>query len=498
MWNLAAVCFALGMALSTGSGLPQEVRKAQEDRGLSELMPRVRVALQVDSARPVLQVSGRAERYGVPHPFRWTFSPQGHFLREFKGALAQSMGEDGARAWAQEVRSPSFPIVGTERLRLQAFAWLWSGAWCQAASPFELTLQGSAIETETIVLRYRLAGSELTGSIHLDPSTLYPQRLTFAQAHGGGQVAFEGWNPTQEPPMPGLVRLNSELDGELTFHVQNSQVWDRPPPQYGDPRATASDTGFLEGADPLVSAQRLANGNWIVRPLIDGKPRGPFLLDPSSPHSLMTQALGDSLGYRAFSTYPGGPTLAPGTTGEGLYQSRFLQLGPFLLEGPRYAQVNKLPKPFKDSEESCVGLLGWDVFLRSVVVFDSERETVELHDPTTLASDPEPWQAVQWIEMTLAARVPHLRLELGEQRAVLVRFDPQLQGAEVLLSGAIADAANASLAGRAVTTRPVELGDEFDRLGTPEVMGKFGPGALPPGALVLDYAHSRLGVRPVK
>jgi hypothetical protein len=346
-------------------------------------------------------------------------------------------------------------------------------------------------------MSFKLRQGRLWGGLLLDRNTLMPSVLSFADSLGGGRVVFEKWASTDTPPLARHVVMELNGSGAVTYDVQDARIWMRKPPKYSDPRQVAIDSGFMQGVGASVAALTPKIGPWYVNPKIDGQQRGWFALDPSSRYSLMSRALGKELEYmelgadqaRGSAYIPDGPTT--------FYQSRFLQLGPFLFEGPMYRTVDELPKAPDDGD--VLGVLGWDIFIRSVVVLDRERKTVQLYD----AEGYQPAK-VEWLDIDMIDRVPCVKFMLldiypdgtTKERLVRVRldlFEPQASAIRV----------------RQPTTRLTEnyvligekecallhLGaEQLEALSrTPYVDGIMGLSAFPPGQVIFDFSRQRVG-----
>eukprot|EP00899_Mesostigma_viride_P001485 jgi/Mesvir1/11337/Mv26030-RA.1 len=166
------------------------------------------------------------------------------------------------------------------------------------------------------------------------------------------------------------------------------------------------------GADASVPAMRSQGGHVLVRPRVDGRDVGWFILDPSTSGLAITPQVADALQLPAFGEQHlnglGGAIITR------LHRSSSLQLGALTLQGPLFTSM-ALDGAVR-GPEAVAGVIGGDVCRCAVIEVKSEprapgsptpgKLSVWVHDPRTY--DPPARVAVGWQKLWFIADQPHV------------------------------------------------------------------------------------------
>jgi len=102
-------------------------------------------------------------------------------------------------------------------------------------------------------------------------------------------------------------------------------------------------------------------------------------------------------------------------------QGRLFELGPLRFENPMYVELD-LSFLAGIFDEEIVGIVGYDVFARSVVELDPATGEASLHDPATYTL-----KGGEWRELLLDGRVPAVQASF-EGHTGLFRLDTGANG----------------------------------------------------------------------
>jgi hypothetical protein len=259
----------------------------------------------------------------------------------------------------------------------------------------------------------------------------------------------------------------------------------------------------------------------MVRAAADGKPLPWLFLDTGNgARTLLATALAEKLGLRA----SGGVTLAGvgGTAKTRFRTADRFTVGSATIPNPVFGECpDGLAKALSDATGAEVGgLLGQEFLFQVVVEVDPGAGTVAVHNPAAYRLPTGgAWEAVRF-----SGRNPCIRADYDGKAAGWYSFDTAFEAPLVFNIPAVAR--GKMLDG--VETTPHALhgvgGREFVRKGAggtfrvfgrtarlsqalyaadstgghtdPYTLGAFGPSALGPGTIVLDYPNSRIGFVP--
>jgi hypothetical protein len=154
---------------------------------------------------------------------------------------------------------------------------------------------------------------------------------------------------------------------------------------------------------PAVPLRRTEN-NLLVRPFINGKDLGWFILDTGASGMTITSRAAKRAGLIAIAS-----TSIQGQLPTTVYQGQTLTLGQLTLQNPQFAGLN-MPWAKQYFGERIEGICGWDVFAHSIIEIDMQRQTVSVHDPASYHAP-----SAQWQPFELVNGRPHVHAQLQTQ-----------------------------------------------------------------------------------
>jgi hypothetical protein len=384
-----------------------------------------------------------------------------------------------------------------------------SGYWNNPAAPLVRSADGRELGLATGRFRFRLDGPAAGG---------FPLTLRTVNSPAAVTLAFRGlqrlagtWLPRQ------VVILGS---GDLTeLRIDHAERVDVEPARFRPPPQRERGFRFVDGAPRELQVARADSGHLFVRPRLAGDDVGWFLFDSGAGISLLSGGL-----IERYRLPPVGRTRVSGIGGSigerGVHRCPRLELGPLALQSinvvafdPARSRAGRL------LGQPVVGVLGWDVLLRSAVELDLRDGRIWLH-PSGAVDVATPYRhplylhwKVPWVRVRYAPDGEGLfMLDTGAgSRGLFFPHDSvQRLGLLERLAGPGGRAAGAggSVAVRHSTLEwvqvgthtsrrvPVRLGLEEDFEGDIHTQGILGGAVLEPFRVMLDYRLGQVGFIP--
>ncbi len=483
-----------------------------------------------------LRLSGTLTYLGVDERGVTEFTSDGRLRQAFEGELEREVRFDGevlrlaehARLW----REPQLFAREVELLR----GWLHGGYWLDPGAPLEIALAVPAdAAAGPTVLLVRLAGGLLEARVELD-SEHRVRLLSVPSGDGFLRTEFEEYSEVAREAawadgafVGSGVRIAHRVSGELSFGsrfslVAQTAAFEPLVQERFGPAPDRVDASFDADVPAEIVVHRARSGHLFVSALVNGEDVGLFLFDTGAGFSGLRVSVAEELGLAPFGetrlTGMGG-----GVTRAGLRRARTLQLGPLtvtdllLIDTPpgMHSEVDGIP---------VVGVLGWDILLRSVVELEAAGG-LRLYDPAQYRL-----AAGEWLPLTLHYKVPYVsaRFEAEDEVEGLFMLDCGAAGITALFFhdaaqtlGLLARAGGGSepgepdstgrgaggmfqhrreelawfdFAGRRQEPLSVLVSTAPDGEADPYSLGLIGGELLSPFRVVLDYAGRRVAILP--
>jgi hypothetical protein len=509
---LAALC-TLGFT-SSAAALPTA----------DEVKANVRRAVGFDAFRKLdhgLDLDGKAEFFGLPGTFRMRLHPDGRYARVVTAAgCPHAVGFDGKTRWAQNFNNPPLDLHFEEADRDRFLFGVLCHRWLAADGGFTTAVDEKASRAYRLELVLTHPDAGVAARLVVDPATWLPDLLTIPGGHQPRLLDFSDYRIVSGVTLPTRVGQNRFEGGQWVAAERAGPAAAGGPDPFARPPARA-EVRFDPAAPARLEARRASGGMMLVRGAVDGKAAAWFLLDTGNgAQTVVSAGWADRLGLPA----SGGIQLA-GTGGQ--TRGRFRTADRFAV-GPA-----TIPRPvFMDSPAGLAaavsqsvgvevgGFLGQDFLFRVVVEINPGAGTVAVHDPAGYRLP----AGGAWEPVRFNGRAPCVRAAFDGKHAGWYGFDSGFEAPLVFNHPAVVR--GKLLDGRETTTHTlVGVGGEesvregaggefrvFGRAGRvtralyatapagghsdPYTLGTFGPSALGPGTVVLDYPNSRIGFVP--
>jgi hypothetical protein len=342
-------------------------------------------------------------------PFDWECAFDAHRFRVARtGRLSETHAYDGTAAWTQELGGET-RVCELGDLTIQVVSvGIVSGTLLAEGTPLKFRIDHDFTDASQVTLNGDMDQGRAHLSVEIDRLTWRPRRWTVQVGDKSGTFELEGAVEFAGIKFPHIMR-----EAETVLTISKIEAAEKNDARFRLTPGTPHDFSF----DPAVSANVEAKTSsamcLLVKPLINGKEIGWFLLDTGSQMSIIDPLQAEKAGLETF----GNPTLtgfathnAPGR----FCRAKTLALGPLTIRDPLLL-AGYLPR--QAVGEGVVGVLGFPLFSRCVVEMEADVPRVSLFDPSTYKLP-----AGQWLPMHMSGYLPLIPGQF-EAHTALFRLD---------------------------------------------------------------------------
>ncbi|KAI5061323.1 hypothetical protein GOP47_0023828 [Adiantum capillus-veneris] len=381
-----------------------------------------------------ISVSGKTMTWGIPSEWYMKWCLDGRFYERFSNAeITQEWGHDGKNTWYADISGRVLCLGMDEAEACLLTAWIRMGYWVteEAQKFLEIKHKPEASTSTEVAFTVQLKKKELP-NLQMILVSANLDGITFVQGRLGRGWDFFNWqkpltNRSLKLPLLAIRRSTSTREN---FEIVKSSVErDEDDSIYAlvgsrmRPRHNIRypKLELYRSCPPSVQMNKSRTGHYVIRPLINGREAGNFIVDTGTGTLAITQRMARQLGLSTF-----GEVHATSISGGHTLSTRFsrgssFQLGPLSIKDPVFVQIG-IDKLLKDAE----GLCGFDIFYDSIVEMSSRDCMMSLYDPASFEASPR-GKGLQWQKMYLYDRVPHLLAKVNG-REVLLMLDTGAAG----------------------------------------------------------------------
>jgi hypothetical protein len=508
---LAAVCALVGA--SPAAALPTA----------EEVKANVRRAVGFDAFRKLehgLALEGKAEFFGLPGTFKMRLHADGRYARVIEAHGTHAVGFDGKTRWGRNFADPVLDLHFEEADRDRFLFGVLCHRWLAADGGFTVTVNERTSRAYKLDLVLTHADAGVAARLAVDPATWLPELLTVPGGHRPRLFDFAGYRTVAGVAVPTRIGQDRYEGGQWVAAERAGPAAAGGPDPFARP-VVRPTVAFDPAVPARVESRKGPGGMVLVRPAVDGKAVPWFVLDTGNGgQTILAVGLANRLGLPP----SGGITVAGAG---GTIRSRFrtagrFALGPATVPDPVFADCpDGLAKALSEAAGVEVsGFVGQDVLCRAVVELDPAAGTAAVHDPARYRLP----AGGAWEPVRFNGRNPCVRASFDGRHAGWYSFDtgfeaPLVFNVPAVTRGKMLDG---------LATEPHALygvggeepvlmgpGGEFRVFGRssrtartlyavepagghtdPYTLGAFGPSALGPGTVVLDYPNNRIGFVP--
>lgn len=520
LFQLLVVC-----AMVVLSFLPMVSVRASDDVARDRVLGRIREALGIEPLQQHkrgIVLEGAATQNGREGPYRLQFTPGGReFARRIEGGIVEAVSFNGKVGWGLDWSGRPWRLELGDLEVAQMAVWVQSGQWLGTGIPLDIRLAPSAADQGPVALELEIRGGRLRAELLVDRTTWRPSLLRHRPQGSVESWEFRDYKPALGGIVPHTVvhHLGEHVDTYMVQSVREATVAE------GTSRAELTaprpdDTRFDSAIAAEVPLKRTPTGHVLVRPKVNGRDVGWFILDTGCGLGMLIApgaAAGLELASAGELEIHGAGKASKGV----LKTASTFSLGPITIARPVLTEIPQetvelLSKSFGIE---VAGVCGFDLFSRAVVEFDKKGDRVTIHDPASYKLP-----AGRWENLVLHQKIPCVNCRFEGNHEGLFRLDTgAAHGSRPLvLFHAPAVVSLDLLKDReVVAAQTAGAGGQFDaRIGSLKefvlggrrfadvtavfalavegaltdvyTLGTFGGELLTPFTIVFDYSHQRI------
>jgi outer membrane lipoprotein-sorting protein len=377
-----------------------------------DVLANVRNALTVKGqSSKIGSISGTAQYYGEPHSYNLTFDPDGGFVQTFKGPLGETFGFDGKTFWRMDRSKCVTTLDFEDRDRLNAIGLVLTSSWLNPDVPATISGDGYTINLT-------LKGSGQKETIKVDPKTWLPNEATFPISAGEMKLTLHDWKPVGNRMIPTSFELT---EGGLTDKASATEITTPTGVStFAPPTWTPDDVTFKAGVPSGIECKRAISGHILVKPLINGKDVGWFILDSGAEVMVIDNKVADDLKLSKVGKIA--LTGVGGTIESSFRQVNEFTLGPATLKGTFFTQI-ELGQIGQLLGIKLAGIVGGDLFKRSIVSIDLTKPAVDINPRDNFALSKG-----EWLPMRFSTGNPAVEANTDGAPRAWYRFDTGADG----------------------------------------------------------------------
>lgn len=454
-----------------------------------------------------LELRGVASLTAANARFRLLLPGGPHWRSELDGIVKLVSGGDETGIWRTVDGTGPIRVDLAEREVWTLLHWVLSGYWRDPAAPIDRSNGGRLLQLAGGSFRFEV--DEAAEGVLALRTINAPSPVTLEFR---GARRLEGrWLPQQ------VVILGC---GDLTeLRIRSARSVSADSSLFSSPPRRERGFRFVDGAPRELEVARADSGHLFVRPSLAGEDLGWFLFDSGAGISLLSRQL-----IQRHALPEVGRTRVSGIGGSlgarTVHRCEQLRLGPLDMQSINVVSYD--PGRSRASRllgQPVVGVLGWDVLLRSAVELDLREGRVWLH-PSGGGQIPARFShplllhwKVPWVKARYAPDGEGLfMLDTGAGSKGLFFPHDSVRRLDLLRrlsgEGGVAVGAGGSVAVRHGTLDWVEVGDhtsrqvpvrlslEEDWEGDIHTLGILGGAVLQPFRVLLDYRLGEVGFIP--
>jgi len=348
-----------------------------------------------------LRITGSGENLGVAARYVLLFGPRGEFAIHAEGPFHTRCGFDGSRGWLQDSTGLSRWMEDPEVALWRLVARALSGAW--TALPPEAFLDVRYDDQAGISLGVKSGGATAPATMELDPERMLCRELVCQRAFGLETWRFQFGEfscfPSRiEQILPGGFRNKIDVESVSPASLDDQHLC-----RFPDGRP--DDATWKAGAPASLRVTQGVSGFLTVPVRINGGEERAFVIDSGAAVNVIDRKTAQSDSLQQI-----GHSWMPSASGSGVAQrwrSDLLDAGPVALRGLWFTELD-MTMLSRVAGVDIGGILGYDIFMRSVIDLDLRTPAIALFDPATYPRGERRWQP-----LSLYSNRPHITCRFG-------------------------------------------------------------------------------------
>ncbi len=392
---------------------------APDELSVEDVLTKVRTAIgyeQLQRYEAGILVEGDAKEFEVDGKYQLMFTPDGKFLEKVESQFGRTVGFDGKTGWTVDYSEMprALELAGLEFWQLSI--WFYIGRWLAPDNGYVISILDKYTNEKQVALSVKLESGVWEFWLFIDRATWFPTSVlkSWTGTNKGLVMLFEDYRPALGFKFPHrIVKADGEFEVSTINEIPSTRrnafaLVDKMP----------ADARFDEKRPAEIEYKYAKSYHILVRPRVNGRNVGWFVLDCGSGQMMIDAGVADQLNMPSFGKIVSEDDQGA-TTQTTLRRGRQFELGPITISNLVYCELDLSNLSQKCGYE-LAGICGYDLFSRSVVEFELQKSAIRIHNPARYSSD-----GVKWQELFFANRLP----------CTLCRFEGDREGLFVIDSG---------------------------------------------------------------
>lgn len=370
---------------------------------METLIQQARLAVRRDAGRAPdwFHVTGSGENLGVAARYSLLFGAHGAFAIHADGPFHTGCGFDGSRGWLQDSTGLSRLMEEPEVAVWRLVADVLSGAW--TTLPPEAFLDARQDVQAGTFLVIDPGGTAGPATVELDPESMLCRALVCQRAYG-----LETWRLEFGESRDFPNHIEQILPGGFRNWIDVQSVSPASPLDRQlcvVPEGRAEDPVWNPTASPDLRVQRVGGGFLTAPVRINGTEERTFVIDSGAAVNVIDRKIAEAGSLQQI-----GRSWMPSTSGSGparRWCADSLEAGPLTLHNVWFTELDMTMLSSVSGVE-IGGILGYDIFMRSVVELDLQKPSMALFEPALY-----PRQEKHWLPLSLYSNRPHVVCRFG-------------------------------------------------------------------------------------
>jgi hypothetical protein len=455
-----------------------------------------------------IRLTGTCRYLGGDGKYAFTFDKDGRFLQKLQSPAGEIYGCDGSTYWKQDHTGAPIKISFEARAEAEALATLISDDWLLPSNKNQVQERGNQLDL-------LLGPEKFAIHVQLDSATSLPQTATINTPADLVTIKLSDWHKVGGRMLPFQTEVQ-RVGASDTLTVTSASVGADEADLYKVPEMMPQDTTFDSSKSAEVECKRAPSGHMLVHPLVNGKDVGWFILDSGAETMCVNPSVAKTLNLKQIGLGPG--TGVGGSLQMPIFEANSLELGRFNMNRVEMIGFDLSPLSAYFGV-TVAGIVGYDMFRRSVVEFQLAPARVAVYDPKTYDKPTPGWAQLKFdggnsaVQAKAEGKPGWYRVDTGDDGSVAFEYpyvmhEDMLKGRRTrkvtvggaggsldILSGQISsfEVGGVTMRNIPATFVNVDKGSFTDIF----LAGNLGQGPMMPFTLVFDYRNYRLGFRPV-
>jgi hypothetical protein len=339
-----------------------------------------------------LIIKGTVDRAGLTSDFSVRFAPEGMFLETLAGPLPGQLGFNGKVCWSTDFSGMPEQLELHDLDRNRLWIGMRTGQWLSISdSGTTVALSKAKRPHDEVVLDVKQG--RFKAKVHVSPDTWLLKSLESSGVEGPELWTFADHRRWGGLNVPGTVTRKQAGQTE-TYHVISIS----PAPVatagvYDQVKTRSDDSQFDPKAPPDVPLKRAMTGHVLVRPKVNGRDIGAFIVDTGAAGSVLDPKVLGKLDLKPLGT--AAVTSVLGNEPSSIVRATSIEIGPMTVAKPFFVTM-ELGYIREGLKEDVFGIIGHDLLSRCVAEVTLADDSIRLFDPKTYRLGTGSWQALRF------------------------------------------------------------------------------------------------------